>query len=91
MTYLTGRGVSSDTNKSPCKIHHRYVACAHCASNRKEQSPVDKIEQCVPSTFHLDQTKVLDGNMVRILTWYDNEWGFSNRMLDVAVKLGKFL
>jgi len=43
------------------------------------------------STFHLDQTKVLDGNMVRILTWYDNEWGFSNRMLDVAVKLGKFL
>jgi|TARA_B110000908_G_C10250835_1_gene451943 glyceraldehyde 3-phosphate dehydrogenase len=43
------------------------------------------------STFHLDQTKVLDGNMVRILTWYDNEWGFSNRMLDVAVKLGKLL
>lgn len=41
------------------------------------------------STFHLDQTKVLDGNMVRILTWYDNEWGFSNRMLDVAAKLGQ--
>jgi glyceraldehyde 3-phosphate dehydrogenase len=43
------------------------------------------------STFHLDQTKVLDGNMVRILTWYDNEWGFSNRMLDTAVAMGKFL
>jgi len=36
------------------------------------------------SIFHLDQTKVLDGRMVRILTWYDNEWGFSNRMLDTA-------
>ena len=36
------------------------------------------------STFHNDQTKVLDGNMVRILTWYDNEWGFSNRMLDTG-------
>ena len=42
------------------------------------------------STFHNDQTKVLDGNMVRILTWYDNEWGFSNRMLDTAVKMGSF-
>ncbi|MFA5581546.1 MAG: type I glyceraldehyde-3-phosphate dehydrogenase, partial [Paracoccaceae bacterium] len=43
------------------------------------------------STFALDQTKVLDGNMVRILTWYDNEWGFSNRMADTAVAMGKFL
>ncbi|WP_108814944.1 type I glyceraldehyde-3-phosphate dehydrogenase [Loktanella sp. Alg231-35] len=43
------------------------------------------------SIFHLDQTKVLDGNMVRILTWYDNEWGFSNRMGDTAVALGKLI
>lgn len=43
------------------------------------------------SIFHLDQTKVLDGNMVRILTWYDNEWGFSNRMSDTAVAMAKFL
>ena len=43
------------------------------------------------STLHLDQTKVLDGNMVRILAWYDNEWGFSNRMSDTAVAMAKFL
>ena len=43
------------------------------------------------ATFHLDQTKVLDGNMVRILAWYDNEWGFSNRMSDTAVAMAKFL
>ncbi|MFZ3583595.1 type I glyceraldehyde-3-phosphate dehydrogenase [Loktanella sp. DJP18] len=43
------------------------------------------------STFHMDQTKVLAGNMVRILTWYDNEWGFSNRMSDVAVVMGKLI
>ncbi len=43
------------------------------------------------SIFHLDQTKVLDGNMVRILTWYDNEWGFSNRMADTAVAMGKLI
>ena len=41
------------------------------------------------SVFHLDQTKVLDGNMVRILSWYDNEWGFSNRMADTAVVMGR--
>jgi glyceraldehyde 3-phosphate dehydrogenase len=43
------------------------------------------------STFHMDQTRVMDGNFVRILTWYDNEWGFSNRMLDTAVEMGKYL
>jgi glyceraldehyde 3-phosphate dehydrogenase len=39
------------------------------------------------SVFHMDQTKVLDGTFVRILTWYDNEWGFSNRMLDTATAM----
>lgn len=37
----------------------------------------------------LDQTKVMDGTMVRVLAWYDNEWGFSNRMLDTAAEIGK--
>jgi len=43
------------------------------------------------SVFHLDQTKVIDGTFVRILSWYDNEWGFSNRMGDTAVALGKLI
>jgi len=43
------------------------------------------------STFALDQTKVMDGNLVRILTWYDNEWGFSNRMSDTAVAMAKLI
>ncbi|MGE0629761.1 MAG: type I glyceraldehyde-3-phosphate dehydrogenase [Hyphomicrobiaceae bacterium] len=43
------------------------------------------------SVFHLDQTKVLDGKLVRVLSWYDNEWGFSNRMADTAVAMGKLL
>ena len=41
------------------------------------------------SVFHTDQTKVLDGTFVRILSWYDNEWGFSNRMADTAIKLAE--
>ncbi|ALA16585.1 MULTISPECIES: type I glyceraldehyde-3-phosphate dehydrogenase [Chelatococcus] len=41
------------------------------------------------STFALDQTKVMDGTLVRVMSWYDNEWGFSNRMADTAVAMGK--
>ena len=43
------------------------------------------------SVFHCDQTKVMEGTMVRILSWYDNEWGFSNRMADTAVAMGKLI
>jgi glyceraldehyde 3-phosphate dehydrogenase len=43
------------------------------------------------SIFDLTQTQVLDHTFVRVLSWYDNEWGFSNRMSDVAVALGKLL
>ena len=41
------------------------------------------------SIFHMDQTKVMDGSFVRVLSWYDNEWGFSNRMSDTAVAMSK--
>jgi glyceraldehyde 3-phosphate dehydrogenase len=43
------------------------------------------------STFDAPQTKVIQGNFVRVLSWYDNEWGFSNRMLDTLVAMGKVL
>lgn len=43
------------------------------------------------SVFHMDQTKVMDGTFCSILSWYDNEWGFSNRMADTAVAMGKLI
>ncbi|MCT4559410.1 MAG: type I glyceraldehyde-3-phosphate dehydrogenase [Pelagimonas sp.] len=43
------------------------------------------------SIFHTDQTRVMEGTLCRILTWYDNEWGFSMRMADTAVAIGRFL
>ena len=43
------------------------------------------------SIFHMDQTRVMEGRMCRILTWYDNEWGFSNRMADTAVAMGALI
>jgi len=43
------------------------------------------------SIFHMDQTKVLDGTLVRVMSWYDNEWGFSTRMSDTAVAMRRLL
>jgi glyceraldehyde 3-phosphate dehydrogenase len=43
------------------------------------------------ATFHMDQTKVMNGTLVRVMAWYDNEWGFSNRMLDTAVAMGRLI
>jgi glyceraldehyde 3-phosphate dehydrogenase len=43
------------------------------------------------ASFAIDQTKVIDGTFVRVVAWYDNEWGFSNRMADTAVAMGKLL
>ena len=43
------------------------------------------------SSFALDQTRVLDGNLCSVMSWYDNEWGFSNRMVDTAVWMGKLI
>jgi glyceraldehyde 3-phosphate dehydrogenase len=43
------------------------------------------------SIFAIDQTKVMEGNFVRVLSWYDNEWGFSNRMADTAVAFAKLI
>ena len=43
------------------------------------------------SVFHMDQTKVMDGTLCSVLSWYDNEWGFSNRMADTAVTMGRLI
>jgi glyceraldehyde 3-phosphate dehydrogenase len=43
------------------------------------------------SNFDATQTQIVDGRLVRVLSWYDNEWGFSCRMADVAVAMGKLI
>ena len=43
------------------------------------------------STFALPQTQILEGKLVRVLSWYDNEWGFSTRMTDTALEMAKLM
>jgi glyceraldehyde 3-phosphate dehydrogenase len=50
---------------------------------------IDLNHNAASSTFALDQTKVIEGDLVRVMSWYDNEWGFSNRMADTTVAIGK--
>ncbi|MBM3554579.1 MAG: type I glyceraldehyde-3-phosphate dehydrogenase [Alphaproteobacteria bacterium] len=59
------------------------------AVNSEPLVSIDFNHNPASSTFDLTQTQVVDGKMVRILTWYDNEWGFSNRMADTAIALAK--
>jgi glyceraldehyde 3-phosphate dehydrogenase len=59
------------------------------ATNREELVSTDFNHNTASSTFDLTQTQVIDGALVRVLSWYDNEWGFSNRMLDTAAVLGR--
>ena len=59
--------------------------------NDKPLVSVDFNHNPASSTFDLDGTQVIDGTFVRVASWYDNEWGFSNRMSDTAVALGKLL
>ncbi len=61
------------------------------AVNDKPLVSIDFNHNPASSTFDLPQTQVIDGKLVRVLSWYDNEWGFSNRMSDTAVAMGKLI
>ena len=61
------------------------------AVNKDALVSIDFNHTSVSSTFDLSQTKVIDGNFISVLAWYDNEWGFSCRMGDTAAAMGKFL
>jgi len=58
------------------------------ATNSEPLVSMDFNHNPASSTFDLPQTQVIEGVFVRVLSWYDNEWGFSNRMSDVAVAMG---
>ena len=57
-------------------------------TNEEPLVSVDFNHNAASSVFDLTQTQVIDGSLVRVLSWYDNEWGFSNRMSDTAVAVG---
>ena len=77
-------------NTTPQEVNDALVAAADGVLNgvmtytREPLVSSDLNHDPHSATMLLDQTKVMDGNFVNILGWYDNEWGFSNRMVDVT-------
>ena len=61
------------------------------AVNKGELVSIDFLHSPASSTFDATQTQIVDGKLVRVLSWYDNEWGYSNRVIDTALAMGKLL
>ena len=59
------------------------------AVNKEELVSTDFNHNPASSTFDLTQTKVMGTRFCRVMSWYDNEWGFSNRMVETAAAIGK--
>ena len=59
--------------------------------NEQKLVSIDFTHNPASSTFDANGTKVMGGKQLRVMSWYDNEWGFSNRMSDTAVAMGKLL
>ena len=59
------------------------------ATNDEPLVSIDFNHHPASATFDLTQTQVMGGKLCRVLSWYDNEWGFSNRMADTATAIGK--
>ena len=72
-------------SRSSCKLFHAalcVLAFGVLAGCGKRRPPIDV------SGVDLPETQVSEGTLARVLAWYDNEWGFSNRMLDTAAHMG---
>ncbi|WP_293442212.1 type I glyceraldehyde-3-phosphate dehydrogenase [Planktotalea sp.] len=91
LTFETARDVTVEEINAAIKVAADGPLMGVLEHNENKLVSMDFNHDPHSSIFAADQTKVMDGNLCRILAWYDNEWGFSNRMADTAVAMGKFL
>ena len=88
LTFVAGRDTSvAEVNKIMLKAARSRALKGILAVNEAPLVSVDFNHNPASSTFDATQTQVMGGNLVRVLSWYDNEWGFSNRMSDTAVAM----
>jgi glyceraldehyde 3-phosphate dehydrogenase len=91
LKFIPSRNVTKDEVNAAIKAAAEGELKGILAYTEEPLVSIDFNHDSHSSTFSGDQTKVMEGNLVRILTWYDNEWGFSNRMADTAVAMGKLI
>ena len=91
LTFEAGRDTTPDEVNAAIKAAADGPLNGILGYTERPNVSIDFNHDAQSSIFAIDQTKVMDGNMVRVLSWYDNEWGFSNRMSDTAVEMAKYL
>ncbi|MEO5806121.1 type I glyceraldehyde-3-phosphate dehydrogenase [Devosia sp.] len=89
--FITKRDVTADEINAAIKKYADGELKGILGYTTQPNVSIDFNHDSHSSTLAFDQTKVMGGNFASILSWYDNEWGFSNRMADTAVALGKTL
>ena len=87
LTFTAGRDTSVEEVNTAIKEASDGRLKGVLAFNEEPLVSIDFNHNPASSTFDATQTQVMQGNFVRVLSWYDNEWGFSNRMSDTAVAL----
>jgi glyceraldehyde 3-phosphate dehydrogenase len=91
LTFVASRATSKDEINEAIKTAANGPLKGILGYTERHNVSIDFNHDSRSSIFHIDQTKVIEGTFVRILSWYDNEWGFSNRMADTAVAMGKLI
>ena len=90
--FVAKKATSKDEINDADQARRRAAAQGHPRLHRPQPNVSSDFNHDPHSSiFHMDQTKVMDGTLVRVMSWYDNEWGFSNRMADTAVAMGKLI
>jgi glyceraldehyde 3-phosphate dehydrogenase len=87
LTFVANRDTSVDEINEILKAASEGELKGVLAYNEEPLVSVDFNHDPASSTYDSTLTKVIDGNLVKVISWYDNEWGFSNRMLDTTVAL----
>jgi glyceraldehyde 3-phosphate dehydrogenase len=89
LTFEAGRGTDADEINAAIAAAAEGPLAGVLGVTGRELVSSDFNHNPLSAVFATDQTRVMDGNFCRVLAWYDNEWGFSNRMLDVAAAMGR--
>ena len=89
LTFEAGKSVTvQDVNDIVAEAASGYMGMV-MSYDAEAKVSIDFNHTTQSSIFAPDQTKVIGGRTVRVLAWYDNEWGFSARMADVAAAMGR--
>jgi glyceraldehyde 3-phosphate dehydrogenase len=89
LTFTAGKKTSADEINEAISRAARGRLKGVLGTNDQPLVTIDFNHNPLSSIFDLTQTQVVGGTFVRVLAWYDNEWGFSNRMADTAVAMSK--